>query len=363
VAGLAGFLIALAILIGVIGYALSKPLDTKAAKYVIAAALVIGLGVVIIFLWLSKASPFFNADTTCNPFAKASGTGCGTDCVKCCINKKPTTIMLAKHPPLRYAYPIFQIPSSQGSDFTPGLLQMCIAKAGQEEGSDTAGKNGGWNGKIWNSLDDTGKWKYDTTSKSFGVDPLPNPLTIPKPPTKDGCSCNGSTGIYFEIPKDSSGISSGIASATGAGPDCRLSCTSDITSAIAETNADEWYAYINTGEKYASHARFVCCSYLGIPCDAYTVLSDGEGEEISTDISREHAFNFSNYKKPTIPGDAINGGGQLDGLMGVCDNRLYQLHVFMGKLGWYILLGIVFIIIVYVDLKHNNSGPSGKPGP
>jgi len=365
VAGLAGFLIALAILIGVIGYALSKPLDTKAAKYIIAAALVIGLGVVVIVLWLYSASPFFNADTTCNPFEPGSGTGCGTDCVECCINKKQVTIALAKHPPLRYAYPIFQ----QGDDddptsFIPGLLQMCIAKAGNEVGGESAGSNGGWNGANWNVMGGTGNWKADTTSKSFDVDPLPNPLVLATSSFPDPhIICPNIQGKYYKIPANNTGISQGIADPS---TNTVISCTNSPSDAIAISNTAEWTTYCNNPDpRYASHARFVCCTFLGIPCDSYIILNaetpDETKEEITKGLDINNAFVFSDYSKPGSDTDAISGGGELTGLMGVCNNRLYQLHIFMGKVGWYILMGIVFIIIVYIDLKHNNAGPSGKP--
>jgi hypothetical protein len=358
VVGLSGFLIALAILIGAIGYSLSKPLDTKAAKYIIGAALVIGIGVVIILLWLAGASPFFNEDLTCNPFATGDTNGCGDTCTNCCINKKPTTIVLKKHPPLRYAYPMFQL-GGGSADFTPGLLEMCIAKAGNSQGSDDgkAGLNGGWNGGTLAGMGSSSAWNEDKTYGAFGVKQLPNPLFLPS--TYNGATPTCSSRQYFAIPANHTGISNGIVT-----PDNIkvIECTANKANSIAITNYNDWRAYCIVSDKNASHARFVCCTYLGIPCDAYIPITVGNKtipEELS--VSSKNAFKFSNFQKPaSLFTDAIYGGGNLDGLMGVCNNRIYKLHTFMGKLGWYILIGIVAMILLYIDLKHNYSGPSGK---
>jgi len=363
VAGLAGFLIALAILIGVIGYALSKPLDTKAAKYIIGAALVIGLGLVVIFLWISRASPFFNKNLTCNPFASGSTKGCGTDCIDCCINKKLTTISLAKYPPLRYIYPIFH--SEEDDEFVPGLLEMCISRSGDNTPGNMGGcgGNGGWNGGNYKSMfvTDPDLWEFDSTYTKFKVPQLPNPLTL-----QTTCELNSvGTVSYFKIPAaNTTGISAmgivqpGAATIHG--------CTSNILEAIASTNSDKWNTYCTSNDpslypnssaaKRASHARFVLCKFLGIPCDSYTMLLDGEAEETS---DSENSFKFSKYAEPAEETlmNAIKGGGELTGLFGVCDNRLYQIHIFMGKLGWWIAGGIVIIIIVFIYIKHKNAGP------
>jgi len=155
VEGLAGFIIALAILIVAIGYVAFKPFGMLLGnKMIVFTALACILAGVIVFLWYQKVPPFFNLPTQCAPLSGMPGCTDGDQCINI-QNDGSTTV---KSPPMRYALDLV------GSSDQPGLLTMLISRMGEEHGDSS---NGGWNSTVYQYFE-----KSDLVAK-YG---LPNPL-------------------------------------------------------------------------------------------------------------------------------------------------------------------------------------------
>lgn len=154
VGGLIGLIFAIAVLLVAVGWVLFRPLQLATGSRVLMVFIVILLLFGILgAMYYFKLPPLFNPPTYCLPIPTALG-GCSgeTDCV----DVKTRTIKL-KTPPLRYSYDIIgQGDTSIGqsaSNYTPGLLQMDIAR------------RGGWNEVAYNYF-----------ASSFVPQGLPNPL-------------------------------------------------------------------------------------------------------------------------------------------------------------------------------------------
>eukprot|EP00696_Hemimastix_kukwesjijk_P010129 gnl/Hemi2/22728_TR7598_c0_g1_i1.p1 gnl/Hemi2/22728_TR7598_c0_g1~~gnl/Hemi2/22728_TR7598_c0_g1_i1.p1 ORF type:complete len:463 (+),score=89.73 gnl/Hemi2/22728_TR7598_c0_g1_i1:89-1477(+) len=120
VQGLAGFLIALAILIIAIGWTLTKPitavLGSKVFMILIIAAVLIGI---FALSYAKKWPPFFNDPTQCSSTPGVSLTACDS-----CIDVSPTARTQLKVPPVQYALPLI---GTVGANAQPGLLPMAIS--------------------------------------------------------------------------------------------------------------------------------------------------------------------------------------------------------------------------------------------
>ena len=180
VAGLVGFLLALAVVIVALGWSFAKVGTSIGFKTIIIVVLVIVITGVLITLYIYKAPPLFNDSPSCSPANLAIG-GCvqgGT-----CINLKQKSLNL-KQPPMRYVFPLYSIGDS------PSLLNMAIVRAGSV--GKTIGMNGGINQKAYNTLQDfivnnVSTWAqkivdhYNTSDKYITIDLLTfrNPIYHP----------------------------------------------------------------------------------------------------------------------------------------------------------------------------------------
>lgn len=103
VSGIAGALIALAILIIAIGYSFAKPITAAvSSKYIMVPIVLVIFGIILTIMYLHKSPPFFNdiPDCACN---SNIANNCDSDCINC-ANK---TIDL-KYIPLKYTLPIYE---------------------------------------------------------------------------------------------------------------------------------------------------------------------------------------------------------------------------------------------------------------
>lgn len=152
VEGLAGFLIALAILIGVIGYVVFKPVGMVLSnKFIMITLIVVVFAALFITAYLLQWPPFFNTPTDCN-----NDSVCGTD--QCINYQSQQNRILA--PPLRYTYNLVGTDSTTpGIGFgqsTPGMVQIVIQS------------NGGWTLNGYNSI----------AAKFTGYNSVPNLLKV-----------------------------------------------------------------------------------------------------------------------------------------------------------------------------------------
>lgn len=323
VAGLVGFLLALALVIVAAGYTFAKieaPLS-GIIKIIIITALLVGIPAIVLVLYLYNAPPFFNKPIDCS---LSSTIGNPSDCIDCIdVSQRRSYI---SNPPLRYNFPI----NSTGS--TPGLLQLVIAKQ-----SDINPANGGYNGDAYLSFaSESGlEWKEDTSYQSLGLPQLPNPLKMLV--NSDGTFCTIDSDHQGKLPN-------------GLQTTCSVK-TLIIQGSIAVLNSTAWNSYCATSPKHALHARFVLCKFLGIPTNVYIqpdeeVFYIDNNNQPSSDRSKCYLYN--GFTAPGSYADAIIGQGYLNGLFGYCNNNSYKLHKFMVKYGVWILLAIFLLITVVV---------------
>ena len=153
VSGIAGFIIALAILLAAIGWVLFKPLEIAMSnKFLIITIIILAIVGIAVLMFLYSLPPFFNKPTTCIS-AQAIVGGCSGDSQ--CVSPSTQTIRILK-PPMRYAFNIIgqgDTTVDPGNSFVPGMLQMAIAY------------RGGWTQNTYNH--------FASDPKFAG---LPNPL-------------------------------------------------------------------------------------------------------------------------------------------------------------------------------------------
>lgn len=102
VTGIAGTLIALAILIIAIGYSFAKPITAAvSSKYIMVPIVLVIFGIILTIMYLHKSPPFFNDIPDCAS-NKTIANNCDSDCINCATK----TIDL-NYIPLKYTLPIF----------------------------------------------------------------------------------------------------------------------------------------------------------------------------------------------------------------------------------------------------------------
>ena len=335
VEGLAGMLIALAVVIGAIGYTFSKPIaSVTQSKSIMIPLVSIGMIALGILLYVLKAPPFFNDPENCDPNDTST-------CSAECVNLRPSAHNIS-NPPLRYLFPINSAPTKSQ---LPGLLQLIVARfSNKANGPNTkAGANGGYNGAIADYL--TGRIKKSSLlAEKLKIDSLPLILV---PYKKDD--------LYYTVP-DSYNMSiyqSGGTCFDCYGTDCST-CYSGTSKNAADKdcvyklNSDEWNTYIEN-EDQSLFARYVLCELLDIPTNVYiddNEVVTGDSDVVTGDKSK--CYKFIGFKPSNDKGysDGISGGGQLSGNFGDCSTRLYKVSKFFKKVGNYIIIALIIIVII-----------------
>lgn len=167
VQGLAAFLIALAVLIGVIAWSFSKVVVAAegggVTKAIMISIIVVVIIIVVIWMYLAKCPPFFAEYIIVSPYNPTFG-GCeNTEVVKV----QERTVTLKSTPPLKYNFPIMTgcVPSDRGY-----LVNMVISKLGGSGGSSMNQSNCGYNYMTYSkikSATDENKWNVDDNTKLY----------------------------------------------------------------------------------------------------------------------------------------------------------------------------------------------------
>ena len=365
VAGITGFLIAIALIIAAFGYAIAKPLATGSGKILLIGIMLFVFGAILVAMFLAKSPPFFDENLVC----KAGGFGCDSDA---CVKKSQQTKIL-KHTPLRYNYAIVNASGDRGE-----LLPMVISRAAASKTK--MGYNGGYNGTQYSNFEDnkaTGKWIADTSYKIAQVPQLPNPLMMQ--------SSNGKYGRIPDAYTPGGVCSPGVAEYGKYGksttnPQCTMqtqkdaATTTDLSLAIASLNDTAWNNYMNgtdTGDDISDdqkkarilHARFVLCRALEIDCTYYvnpneevSVVDKATGLSTVGKASDNLDVSYQFTPKASIASyqHASSGGGHVKGLFGVCNSRDYKFRWFMKYFGSWIL-GLIFIALCLFIVFHHRS--------
>lgn len=422
VAGIAGFLIALALLIAAIGWSLSKPIAAGGKS--IAIAMVVGvLLLFIVIMYLFKAPPFFADYIIVSPNNPTFGAGNNPG--GRVVEVKKRTVTIEKAPPLRYNFPIVDQSSQKGV-----LTLMAISKLGGNSISQLNPMNSGFNAATWfkmaldvNDYSKNGKWNVDTVGlykKVFAAyaNPeqyqLPNLLYIPTGLRKDK--------EYFALFPDCfyNNCSPAVVSfGMGGGQETNCKCSSfnkgaqstTITKCcnalnvsitdwlnrddesddttfklpvytapqnsriIAQYNEDAWNAYLHPSETVDPnlqtakilYARFWLCYTLGIPCDVYVLPEEPVAvlvkNMITVGLASEYpdqALQFTGFQSPNGYENPIPSGGLVTGQFGYADNNTYRFKKFMKKVGGWLLLLLIIMICVLIAIKGTKFWPRKK---
>lgn len=388
VEGLGDFLIALAILIGVIGYVLFKPLDSGPAKIAVGTGLCVALGALVVWAYMSSLPPFFSEEDRC---IKNSNTGLGK--YNCDFYKKDSIKL--DSPPFRYSYPL--TPDNNPTD-KGNLLQFAISSTAIGNGK-TPGDNGGYRMDTLITLaNKIGDNKFVSLATKIGVPNIPNPLYNPADiwKTKDskpyyaipayfsvsagiggdptaGCLTPATMRIDGNASKDSCPvcprmISGGNIQITplpnpiSVNPECEiLSTTTDSRNGVANFNQDGWRDYLEGNgltqeqkDKRSLFARFVLGEIIGAKYDQNVYLRDYEPVRIQNDngdiqytIASEVPDKVYKYKPVVLSSfsDGQIGGGTLEGEIGYCDSPKYHFNSWARKYGP--ILGIFLLIVAF----------------
>ena len=152
VQGLAGFLLALAVLIAACGYALAKPIASS-AKVVIIPLVIAVIVIVVVWLYLVKAPPFFSEKIYVSVNNPAWGS---QNCTVVDLAEIQEKVVTLTAPPLKYNFPLtdYYSPKDRGN-----LLNMYISKIKQ---GDTINSlvNGGYNFNTFSNISEVDNGQY-----------------------------------------------------------------------------------------------------------------------------------------------------------------------------------------------------------
>lgn len=408
VVGLTGLLIILAIIIGIIGYALSKPVGA-AAKSLGPAMGIISIVVIIIiitFMYIKATPPFFSDQQTCSPSGNLGGSTCSFNN---CLNSKTQTVSLDK-PPLKYMYNIIgtQQDTTKSKRFTidgVGMLNMIVYSSNNSSNYEY---NQGYNALScmqWAQNTTDGEsfsigWNKDTTHQAYGVPQLPNPFRLVKVSVKVKDS-HQPEDVYCITPTtyNFSGDFAGNSNTPSVyeGPtttdptyddklyikikdfnDNYKSDTDKLLQITAELNAEGWKQYFNLEGNYtynsksldevnkekkkrALHARYILTLASGLDNSVYIFdgTDNNPAEEVSymsktilsnTDEAKLYCYKYNPDQIPQNFENRITESttGSLTGKIGVCNTRQNKLKHFFGSVGNWIILVIGIIILGFL---------------
>ena len=296
VEGLVGFLIALAILIVAIGWVLFRPLQLALSSRIFIIFLIVAVVVGYLILAYFLRIPPFSDPQYCVTVPASIGT-CAPGVP--CADPQQRDVSLS-NPPLRYAFPIIgtgdtSIPGGGTASFTPGLLQMAIARAG------------GWNAAAFNVFEGL----RGTQGNPFNTYNIPNPLL----------NLNGNY-VTNNYP------------------------TND------PNTANVWQNFINNRQN-AANARFTLAEYLNIdtymridPIEPCTVPPNAQCYQYTPGQSTA-GYNFQG---------AITGQGTISGSFGICQSALYRFNQAV-RLWGLIILGVLLLLLFAFILFYKRPGP------
>jgi hypothetical protein len=378
VEGLAGFLLALAVVIIAVGYTLTKPLTTGGGKIIIVVILLVVILLILSFMFIRKTPPFFNENNDCSPFSIFGG------CEDECINVKKG-VKKIDNSPLRYIYGL-KYGDTSLSD--ANLVQIVISFTNKASRS-----NAGYNmyrlEELKGKVEGIYKQLENNGIRIDGPEKIPSLLkevnsgknyNIPQEYLKSGddtsrtsfCTPsflqyvdfkdNGTESIWLSCPQD--GVMSKASESKSESP--------DKEKLLAILNKDDWTTWLNSvnSDSRAKHARYVLCDLLEGLIELNVYIDDDElvkykDENGITKIryandpeSSKYCYKFNSFAPYTFK-NGLSNGGTLTGPYGVCNNNTYKYHTFMTKIGSWIMLVLllVFFCFLFFQWKTNKKLP------
>jgi uncharacterized membrane protein required for colicin V production len=400
VVGMAGVLIILAIIIGLIGYALSKPIGKgfKAAGPAFGFIGVFFVIALVVFMWVKATPPLFSKQQTCSVTGNLGGSKCAFNE---CKNAKQQTIQINKTP-LKYMYNIIaKGTTKKGTNpDSYGMLDMIVFSSGNVT---NFAFNQGYNAlacKNWANDTQNGDtmnigWNKDISWEMYGVPQLPNPFTIPSFKNKDGDvgyslipSSYINDGID-QITNDTDSNTPNIYGIKNFDPayfiskkDFMESNDIDKLRVAVILNSDGWYDYFNMKNQYnytgsspeketikrALHARYVLTAANNFDNNMY-IFNNDKSKPSHSQIPEEVTVNQKTYLSTDdeaiencyhyIPTGAPSGnnyiysisvdtGGVLEGKFGVCNTRQNKLNKFLTHTGNYLILIVFVALFIFI---------------
>lgn len=383
VAGLAGFLIALAILIIAMGWSFSEVAESvPGVRAIVMVIVLLVVTAIIIVLYVYKCPPLFNDPTQCSPnFSYGSGKD---DCTSTCINPTYQTITL-DHTPMKYLFSIVESPPSS-SGLSGSLLQMIVSSLSSE---DDIKNNQGYTASNADKINTDFKNWYknlpqnvlgsintipDILKPAFSTEDNLKYLKIPvefMADSKDGASCTPQAIQLSASAKDTynSNISEkGDCIFTGSTVyKVSTDPTSDPNQGGAALNSDEWRKF---STQHPGFARFILLRYMEISSDKLkfdlsiyeddedpVVYKNAQGEDtvaLAKDV-KDKVSKYFNQKLPEPTTSVKSGAGTLSGPFGVCANQSYKAQIFVRKVFWTALPTILMIFFAYEIFRYRNN--------
>ena len=399
VAGLGGFLIGIALIIAALGYGIAKPLSSGSTKIIVVFILLFILLSIGIGMYIAKAPPFFN-----DPIKVAVNSNLSPSDCDSIVNPQIEDINV-NNAPIRYKFALVRNIGSNPDGIIPSanLADMAIiACAGGNL------NNSGYNMSTYKRIDGIisklqnllGNINItDQKLQSILGITIPNLLINPNTTITD---------TFYKIPLQyivSSGKGDNITGTCtpgnfawdtnpqsqcfedwGAG-NCKISGNWDPTTCTTagttkdsdfglanynEVGINKWISDINKidNDKGAAYIRFVLTYILnmGMPGGAKFDLNVYQQDyelvyyKDPDSTNNDWIIDFPNQKikgvlhkfTPNGPLDFNNGSdssGTMTLLLGICNNREYQLKQWFSKVGKWILLTILGFAILIVVLR------------
>ena len=376
VEGLAGFILALAILILACGYSFYKAASAGGVlKILTMVAVIVVLGIILVFMYLKKTPPLFSDPEVCSP-----NFSYGTGDKKCkeCVKMKHQTLSL-EHTPMKYMFSLISSPSGD-TGIIGSLLEMVVSA----KTSDNDMKNNrGYNVANANNVNKIADEQWSTLIKNKDIKntwkPPPKILIIPTITEKDKKE-------YYKIPvqytsKDGKCTPGKLEYDKDDNNDDFDSCptksgklikTENESEGIANLNISDWKKYLENG-KNIPFARFFLLRLLesdSVRFDLST-YEDKDGNEPVVykknmeefvDLAKnvkDKVAKYRNDKNQEPTESAKTGSGTIIGLFGICNNQQYKLRQFARKIGiWIVLLIVIglgiFLLVTYMRNKSSS---------
>lgn len=389
VQGLAGFLIGIALIIAALGYGVAKPLSSGSTKIIVVFVLSLVLFGIGISMYIAKAPPFFNDPLKVAVHSNMVPAGCDS-----IVDPKLEDVHIDKAP-LRYQFALTKNNTNAG-----GIIQKVnLVSLATIASSGSGANNSGYTMTALNTIETVLKalnpilsqLKSQTTDTNMqtilGIT-IPNLLVNPIrskmiaiPPQFILSSGSGKSGDktgeytpgtfvwnpekYCDLPQNW----------THAPPSegCSWSLTeSDYTNdpwfGVANENTTEINSWINNvtnvnKDKGSAFIRFILLFILNQSMSAKIDLNvyqeDWELVYYPDPKTNQWTINFGKnapqdvvhkFRQNSVP-DFANGtdsGGTVRLLLGICNNREYRFKQWVGKIGQWILLGIISLMVLFV---------------
>ena len=381
VAGLAVFIIALAILIIALGWSTSEVAESiPGVRAIVIVIVIILFIVVIILLYMYKVPPLFNEPLQCSPnFSYGTGKN---DCSASCINATTQDVLL-DHTPMKYIFSIVGDPPAN-SGTTGSLLNMVVTS---QTSSDNLQNNQGYTASNAKDINEQFSNFIKNLPQNIIIDKYGKSITIPpilvaaqkdnntylKIPDKfmkagkTGTNCSPQS-IQLSTKSTYNYSDSDSCSDVTSGKSYNIDdTTTDDTQGGACLNIDEWNT-IST--QNPGLARFLLLRFIESPDDQLkfdlTMYEDENDPVVYTENNiekidlaknvKDKVTKYYNNKALNPSSNGKSGSGKLSGLFGKCNNQSYKLQVGVRKVFWYGLPTLLMIFFIYKVIRYHGKG-------